>query len=111
MSFNQWYTGRNHPLYSLVYMSNLETELMLNPKVLDKIKKSLPAYFLRIESNGTLSIQMSSTTYHSLYNECIINVNMYVLQHIKRCPPTIIHFIIYSIVKEEQERRRLAAAI
>jgi hypothetical protein len=111
MSFNQWYTGSNHPLHGLVYMSNLETELMLNPKVLDKIKKSLPAYFLRIEPNGTLSIQMSSTTYHSLYNECIINVNMYVLQHIKRCPPTIIHFIIYSIVKEEQERRRLAAAI
>jgi hypothetical protein len=111
MSFNQWYTGSNHPLHGLVYMSNLEWDIMLNPSVLRKIQISLPQYYLQIELDGRLSIKTSPTTYNSLYDESIIKRNIHVLEYIQRLPPRIIHYIVYSMTKEQQERRRLAAAI
>jgi hypothetical protein len=111
MSLYQWYTGSNHPLHGLVYMSNLEFDIMLNPVILNKIHASLPTYLLQIDIYGTLYIKMSTNHYHSLYEECIVHKNTYVLEHLKKCPPTIIQFIYYHIVREQQERRRRAAAI
>ena len=110
MSYYQWYTPE-HPLHRLVYMSKLEENIILNPPVLHNIYVSLPRYFFHLGRDGWLGIQMRPNLYHSLYDECIINKNIHVLEHIKQCPPIIIHYIVYSMLKEQHARRRLAAAI
>ena len=110
MSYYQWYTPE-HPLHSLVYMSKLEKNIILNPPMLHKIYASLPRYSFRLGRDGRLGIEIKPNLYYSLYDECIIHKNICVLEHIQQCPPSIVHYIIYSMTREQHERRRRAAAI
>jgi len=105
----QWYTGINHPMQSIVFISVVELDIILNDPLRHSIIQALPLYSIRIEQNE-LYIQITPGVYHSLYDELNLHNSVHIVQHIQKCPRPMIRYIYYCMLKE-MERRRLAAAI
>jgi hypothetical protein len=104
----EWYTGENHPLFPLIFMSKIEMDIIFNPIVYTEIMNTLPRYSIRIE-RGELYIQTSPGIYHSLYDEIHLHNRPYIVEHLKKCPQVMIQYIYYCVLQEKERRRRAAA--